>query len=108
MRIYLLIKKNFKFLETVYGLKISAREKLYTYYYVVWANSKMRICVMYDCGKARSMKIIVYDEEAPGTIVDGTEFFEELKTDAKSDRAKICYAAEWLENAIKNNVICMK
>ncbi len=108
MRIYLLIKKNFKFLEIVYGLKISAREKIYTYYYVVWANSKIRIRVTYSYVEAHPMKITVYDEEAPGTIVDGTEFFEELKTDAKSDRAKICYAAEWLENAIKNNVICMK
>lgn len=46
------------------------------------------------------MKILVHDKKSSKTILDATEFVDEISCDCEKERGKIEYAAKWLKEAI--------
>lgn len=45
---YAMLKKEFEFLEKVYGFEKVLKQKHGAYYYITWTNSNINIMVIYD------------------------------------------------------------
>ena len=102
---YRLLKKEFAFLHNIYGLEICRYQKSGAYYYIAWDNKNVEITVVYDERECEPMKILVHDKTASKTILDVTEYVNELSCDYEERMQKIEFAAEWLKDAINTKQI---
>ena len=97
---YRLLKREFSFLHDIYGLVICRYQKSGAYYYIAWENKNVEITVVYDEREHNPLKILVHDKKSSKTILDATEFVDEISCDCEKERGKIEYAAKWLKEAI--------
>lgn len=102
---YSMIKKEFEFLTRVYGFRICLKQKHGAYYYIEFTNPNVSIMVLYDEQVKESVTIRIYDADSLGTVYDAVEYHNEFAQSSGTPREKICCAAEWLKNAIANNII---
>ena len=102
---YAMLKREFHFLEKTYGFKICLKHKRGAYYYIIWTNSNKKIMVLYDEQVEVPISIRIYD--ADSFSFDAIEYKNEFEKNG-TPREKICYAAEWLKNAIAQKSIIVK
>lgn len=102
---YNLLKNAFSFLHDVFGLTICRYQKSGAYYYAAWENKNVEITVVYDERETDPLKILVHDKNTAKTILDATEFSEELSCECKKTCEKIDYAAKWLRDSINQEWI---
>lgn len=99
------IKKEFKFLVEQYGFKKYTTGSGGPHYCVAWVLSDLRIWVYYDYVETPPVCIVLHGRNSLNMVYDGTMFREELKCDAKKEKEKLAYAANWLKNAIAEGTI---
>ena len=95
---YGMIKKEFKFLEEMYGFKVCMKQKHGSYYYIIWTNSIINIMVLYDEQDEDNPSIRIYDSES--FIFDATEHKSEFLIAGVTPREKIHAASNWLKESI--------
>lgn len=100
---YATLKKDFWFLAETYGFKIRLKQKHGAYYYIIWTNPNKNIMVLYDEQVEDPISIRVFD--ADSFSIDAVEYKDEFEQRQGKPRDKIRRAAEWLRNAIENNII---
>ena len=103
--IFLILKKEFSFLKSMYGFKLYDYQSKGSYYYTTWTNHRVKIKILYDCGAHYPVKIFIYDADSLGTIYDVTEYFTEFVVKFGTPRKRLLCAAEWLKKAIEHGNI---
>lgn len=105
MEKYTKIRKKFEFLTTLYGFKISMKQKHGAYYYIEWTNGNINIMVLYDERDKNPVRIRIYDADSLGAVFDAIEYKNEFALKHGSPQEKIQCASDWLKNAITNKII---
>lgn len=100
---YAMLKKEFEFLEKVYGFEKVLKQKHGAYYYITWTNSNINIMVIYDEQVEVPISIRIYDSSS--FSFDAIEYKDEFEQSIGTPREKIRSAAEWLSTAIANRHI---
>lgn len=100
---YATLKKEFWFLAKTYGFEIKFKQKHGAYYYIIWTNPNKNIMVLYDEQVKDHITIRVFDSDSLG--FDAIEYKDEFEQRLRKPRDNIRSAAEWLRNAIENNII---
>lgn len=100
---YATLKKEFEFLANIYKFKIYLKQKHGAYYYIIWANSNKNIMVIYDEQVEFPLTIRIYDADTFG--FDAIEYKKEFAQKNGTPQEKIRRAAEWLKNAIADNIV---
>lgn len=94
---YGVLKKEFEFLEKIYGFEVCLKQKQGSYCFIVWTNSKINIMVIYDEQSEDPLSIRIYDSNS--FSFDAVEYKDEFAEYGKP-KIKIRLVAEWLKNAI--------
>ena len=97
MRTDAIIRKEFRYLEKLYGFKVFTKH-YGPCYYIIWDNSKKKIMVMYDYQVEDPVTIRIYDSDSLG--FDAIEYHDEISINIGNERERIHYAAEWLRTKI--------
>ena len=105
MGVFRKMKKEFKFLSKQYGFKICHTQPRGSFYYIAWSLSELRIWVYYDYVEAPPVAISLDGRNSIDMVYDGVMFRNELICEAKKEREKLAYAANWLKRAIAEGVI---
>lgn len=100
---YAMLKKEFEFLEKVYGFEKVLKQKHGAYYYITWTNSNINIMVIYDEQVEVPISIRIYDSNS--FSFDAIEYKDEFEQSIGTPREIIRRAAEWLSTAIANKHI---
>lgn len=93
MRTDAIIRKEFDFLEKLYGFKVFIKH-YGPCYYIIWANAKKRIMVIYDYQVEAPVTIRVYYSDSLG--FEAIEYHDEFALNGGNEQERIHYAAEWL------------
>ena len=105
MGIYTMLKKEFKFLTSVYGFAISLKQKYGAYCFIEWTNQNISIMVLYDKCVEEPVTIRIYDADSLGAVFDAVEYRNEFAQKSGAPREIIRCAAEWLKNAIADKIV---
>lgn len=110
MRRYRILKREFAFLETMYGFKPYMRQKSGSYYFIAYTNEKRDVMVLYDDTVNEKIEspiwIRMYDADSLGTSYDDVDVYRsEFYIASGSPKERIQCAAAWLKKAIEDKVV---